>query len=133
MKGTLGEVLRDPPPMLGRPHRNLRSALGFALLSLKSTADAADHLVLENFESVRLTQGPWERPLDLASVHVDSTPGPVKVMALHLDAGAARAIADAQALRAERGRAQDRTTRWAAEQLRDGASVEEPGAGQPDA
>lgn len=84
-------------------------------------------------QSVRLTQGPWERPLDLASVHVDSTPGPVKVMALHLDAGAARAIADAQALRAERGRAQDRTTRWAAEQLRDGASVQEPGATQPDA
>ncbi len=34
MKGTLGEVLRDPPPMLGRPHRNLRSALGFALPQL---------------------------------------------------------------------------------------------------
>lgn len=31
MKGKLGEVLRDPPPMLGRPHRNVRSQLGFAL------------------------------------------------------------------------------------------------------
>lgn len=31
MSGTLGEVLRDPPPMLGRPHRNVRSTLGFAI------------------------------------------------------------------------------------------------------
>lgn len=31
MRGTLGEVLHDPPPMLGRPHRNVRSTLGFAI------------------------------------------------------------------------------------------------------
>lgn len=67
-------------------------------------------------QSVRLTQGPWERALDLASVHVDTTPGPVKVMALHLDASAARAVVDDQALRAEQGRSADRTTRWAVDQ-----------------
>jgi len=36
-------------------------------------------------QSVRVTQGPWERRLRLASVHVDTTPGPVKVDGLHLD------------------------------------------------
>ncbi len=67
-------------------------------------------------QSVRMTQGPWERALDLASVHVDTTPGPVEVMALHLDAAQARQIVDDQAVRAEAGRAGDRTTRWAVEQ-----------------
>ncbi len=67
-------------------------------------------------QSVRCTQGPWERSLDLASVHVDSTPGPVKVSGLHLDARVARTIADQQALRARRGRSEDRSIRWAAEE-----------------
>jgi putative membrane protein len=64
-------------------------------------------------QSVRLTQGPWERALGLASVHVDSTPGPVQVTGRHLDATAAREIVDGQAVRAEAGRSSDRSTRWA--------------------
>ncbi len=66
-------------------------------------------------QSVRVTQGPWERRFDLASVHVDSTPGPVTVSGEHLDAATARRVADEQAARAERGRSADRSTRWAAE------------------
>lgn len=66
-------------------------------------------------QSVRVTQGPWERALDLASVHVDSTPGPVTVTGRHLDARAARAVADAQVDRAGAGRAADRSVRWAAD------------------
>ena len=66
-------------------------------------------------QSVRLTQGPWERSLGLASVHVDSTPGPVKVDGRHLEAGFAREVADAQSGRAGLGRSTDRATRWAAE------------------
>jgi acetoacetate decarboxylase len=31
MEGTLGGVIDDPPPMLGRPHRNVRAAMGIAL------------------------------------------------------------------------------------------------------
>ena len=31
MEGTLRERIDDPPPMLGRPHRNVRSSLGLAL------------------------------------------------------------------------------------------------------
>lgn len=67
-------------------------------------------------QSVRLTQGPWERRLDLASVHVDSTPGPVTLTGEHLDAAFARQVADDQARRAREGRATDRSTRWAADQ-----------------
>lgn len=64
-------------------------------------------------QSVRLTQGPVERALRLASVHVDSTPGPIQVTGSYLDAATARQVADEQAARAGRGRATDRTTRWA--------------------
>lgn len=64
-------------------------------------------------QSVRVTQGPWERALDLASVHIDSTPGPIKPVGLHLDATYARQVADEQADRAGHGRASDSTTRWA--------------------
>jgi putative membrane protein len=64
-------------------------------------------------QSVRITQGPWERPLDLASVHVDTTPGPVTVSALHLDAAFAAHVAHDQSNRAEQARAADRSIRWA--------------------
>lgn len=50
-------------------------------------------------QSVRLTQGPWQRRLGLASVYVDSTPGPVSVAALHQSASRARALAHEQAER----------------------------------
>jgi putative membrane protein len=55
-------------------------------------------------QSVRVTQGPWQRVLGLASVHVDSTPGPIRITALHREATEAREIADAQADRARRAR-----------------------------
>lgn len=50
-------------------------------------------------QSVRWTQGAWERALDLASVHVDSTPGPVRISGLHLDAEFAKTVAGEQAER----------------------------------
>jgi acetoacetate decarboxylase len=31
MEGTLGERVASPPPMLGRPHRNVRSSLGLSM------------------------------------------------------------------------------------------------------
>lgn len=48
-------------------------------------------------QSVRLTEGPWERSLGLASLHADTAPGPVRVAARHLsldqvDALAAREV-----------------------------------------
>ncbi|MGD9954901.1 MAG: PH domain-containing protein [Candidatus Nanopelagicales bacterium] len=65
-------------------------------------------------QSVRVTQGPWQRSLGLASLHVDSTPGAVKITAHHRDAGEVRRIAQEQADRAAVARAADRSTRWAA-------------------
>ena len=64
-------------------------------------------------QSVRVTQGPWQRAVGLASVWFDSTPGPVKVVALHRDAAQAQELALAQARRASTARAADRITRWA--------------------
>lgn len=51
-------------------------------------------------QSVRVTQGPWQRYLGLASMFVDSVPGPVKIEALQRDAGEARTLAEEQNARA---------------------------------
>jgi len=64
-------------------------------------------------QSVRFTQGPWERALDLASVHVDTTPGPVSITGLHLDRAFAADVCVAQAERARLARTQDTTVHWA--------------------
>ncbi|HKE51644.1 MAG TPA: PH domain-containing protein [Actinomycetes bacterium] len=58
-------------------------------------------------QSLRLSSGPIRRRLGLATVHLDSTPGPVKVHAPDRDAVEARRIVEAQAER-------DRTARRAA-------------------
>ena len=63
-------------------------------------------------QSVRVTQGPWQRRLGLASVHIDSTPGPVRIQAAHRDAGLARGIAEEQARKARDARARDVPERW---------------------
>jgi putative membrane protein len=56
-------------------------------------------------QSVRVTQGPWQRRLGLATTHVDSTPGPVRPHAVHRDAIDARLLAEAQVALATRARA----------------------------
>jgi len=66
-------------------------------------------------QSVSVTQGPWQRRLGLASVQVDSTPGPVSIRVLHRAAGEARHIAEAQLRRAAAGRASGPGQRWMAE------------------
>ena len=43
-------------------------------------------------QSVRVTQGPWQRLLNLADVHTDSPPGPTNVRARHRDAAEARRL-----------------------------------------
>lgn len=45
-------------------------------------------------QSVRITQGPWQRRLGLADVHTDSPPGPTTVRARHRDAAEARRLFD---------------------------------------
>jgi putative membrane protein len=63
-------------------------------------------------QSVRLSQGPWQRRLRLATVHLDTTPGPVHVNAAHRDALEARLIVEAQAVRARAGRRAAGPERW---------------------
>lgn len=44
-------------------------------------------------QSVRVTQGPWERRLGLASLHADIAPGPVEVVGRHLSEDVVRPLA----------------------------------------
>jgi putative membrane protein len=63
-------------------------------------------------QSVRCTQGPWERLLGLATVHLDTTPGPVHVHAAHRDAAEAGRIVVEQSERARLGRRAAGPYRW---------------------
>ncbi|MGP8006424.1 MAG: PH domain-containing protein [Acidimicrobiales bacterium] len=65
------------------------------------TTDVVPH---ERTQSLRLTAGPYERALGLASVHLDSTPGPVRTRAAHRDAAEAREMLDRQIERARSAR-----------------------------
>jgi putative membrane protein len=60
----------------------------------------------ERTQSVRLTAGPWSRTLGLATMHLDSTRGPVKIRATFRDKVEARAMLDSQVARAQTARAQ---------------------------
>ncbi len=55
-------------------------------------------------QSVRVTQGPWQRRLDLATLHVDSPVGRVAVRAEGRDCADARALADAVVARGRSAR-----------------------------
>lgn len=63
-------------------------------------------------QSVRLAQGPWQRTLRLATVWVDTTPGPVLLAALHQDADVAIGLANEQAVRARQARRGDPHPHW---------------------
>ena len=56
-------------------------------------------------QSVRLEQGPLQRMLRLASVHVDTPKGPVNLVAHHIDPAAARPLALSELDRARAARA----------------------------
>lgn len=63
-------------------------------------------------QSARLARGPWQRSLELASLHLDTVPGPVSAVAPHLDAERARSLLDAELDLARRARSTDSATRW---------------------
>ena len=77
-------------------------------------------------QSVRVTQGPWERALGLATMHVDSPPGPVLISALYRDATQAREIAEAQTRRAVAAALADPTTHWMRPDNPAGPATDEP-------
>ena len=64
-------------------------------------------------QSVRISQGWWSRLLGLASVHFDSTPGPVRVVARSRAADTVQQLAFAEADLARVARASDGPARWA--------------------
>ena len=59
-------------------------------------------------QSVRIEQGPLQRLLRLADVHIDTPKGPVHAVAHHLDAGVARELTITQLDRARAARRADR-------------------------
>ncbi len=63
-------------------------------------------------QSVRITRGPLESALGLASLHIDSTPGPVVPVAPHIDGEFARGFAEAQVERSRSARAAAAPERW---------------------
>jgi putative membrane protein len=71
-----------------------------------------DVVLHEKLQSVRMTQGPVQRRLGLASLHLDTTPGPVTAAAAHRSATEARALVDAEVERARRARAAAGPDRW---------------------
>ncbi|RJK96157.1 hypothetical protein D5H78_10845 [Vallicoccus soli] len=78
---------------------------------LERETDVMPH---ERAQSVRVTQGPLQRRLGLASLTLDTTPGPVTVRAEHRDAREAVALALHEAELARRARAAAPPERWMA-------------------
>lgn len=71
-----------------------------------------DVVLHEKVQSVRLSQGPVQRRLGLATLHLDTTPGPVSAVAPHRDATEARRLVDAEVDLARTARAAARPDRW---------------------
>ncbi|WP_186814510.1 PH domain-containing protein [Actinotalea fermentans] len=68
----------------------------------------------ERTQSLGVEQGPLQRRLGIASVHLHSTPGPVVPVVPHLDAHVAGRLLDDQAARARAARATAVPERWMA-------------------
>jgi putative membrane protein len=63
-------------------------------------------------QSVRLGQGPVQRRLGLATVHVDTTPGPVDAVIRHRPQEQARQLVEDQAQRSRLARRADVPEQW---------------------
>ena len=80
-------------------HRRTGFAATDEVLAVRSGRLGRRTVVLphEKTQSVAVSQGPLERAMGLADVHLHSTPGPVTALVPHLDTADARALAAAQA------------------------------------
>ena len=76
---------------------------------LRRETDIVPH---ERVQSARLTQGTLQRRLGLATIHLDTTPGPVQATAAHRDAREARRLLDNEVERARLARGIARPERW---------------------
>ncbi|MGI9576976.1 MAG: PH domain-containing protein [Microthrixaceae bacterium] len=63
-------------------------------------------------QSVRITQGPYERSLRLGSLHLDTVPGPVHVTVPHMDIAGIRSLAEQEQDRARAARIGAGPDRW---------------------
>ena len=93
------EVPLTPPPERARwaapvRRRFMAGGLGDHLIASKQgMLNRRTHVVPHaRVQSLRLHQGPWQRRLGLADLHVDSPPGPVSVVARDRDAAEARRL-----------------------------------------
>jgi putative membrane protein len=107
-----GDVPMTPPPAAARwldpvGRRNLGCGIGTDLVgSREGWLVRRTHLVRHaRVQSLRLSQGPVQRRLGLADLHVDSPPGPVHVRARHRRAAEARDLLEREQVlaRAARG------------------------------
>ena len=91
-----------------------RAGTDDAVIAVRSGVLTKVHAVMrhEKIQSVRLSAGPWERLLRLATVQVHSTKGPVEVVLPYRDMAEARRIVDVEAARARHGRAVASPERW---------------------
>jgi len=94
----------------------LRAGADAEVFAVRSGVLTLTHALIrhQKIQSVRLSVGPWQRLLGLATVHLHSTHGPVDVVAPHRDIAQARRILDAEAALARKGRAGAGPERWMA-------------------
>jgi putative membrane protein len=125
---VIGRVLPgvdiDAVPMTRPPRRAIwhsplmwftyRAGADQAVFAVRSGLLRRVHAVIrhEKIQSVRLSAGPWERLLGLASVAVHTTPGPVEVVARYRLPIEARHLVDVEAMRARTGRADAPPEQW---------------------
>ena len=76
---------------------------------LRRETDIVPHVRLQ---SARLTQGLVQRRLGLATIHLDTTPGPVHLTAAHRGADEARRLLDAEVEQARLARSSAPPERW---------------------
>jgi putative membrane protein len=105
-------VVLTPPPAVARwldpVSRRYRAAgLGADVVaSREGWMTRRTHVVRHaRVQSLRLSQGPVQRRLGLADLHVDSPPGPVRVRARHRRAEEARALLERESVLAREARA----------------------------
>ena len=91
-----------------------RAGADDAVFAVRGGLLRREHSVIlhEKIQSVRLSSGPWQQLLGLASVAVHSTNGPVKVVARYREPAQARALVDVEAIAARSGRAGAAPERW---------------------
>jgi acetoacetate decarboxylase len=61
MRGRLGATVADPPPMLARPHRNVRASLGLAIPTIVAFTPRERVVETRKVEDVELTVSGSER------------------------------------------------------------------------